>query len=69
MENARRLTVSFDDETYVKLVDYAAELSKQKMGRFSLSEALRDLVARALEADARGSGQIPRTHGWDPHGR
>lgn len=52
MENARRLTVSLDDKTYVRLVDYAAELSKQRMGRFSLSEALRDLVAKALETDA-----------------
>ena len=51
MENARRLTVSLDDQTYVRLVDYAAELSKRRMGRFSLSEALRDLVAKALASD------------------
>ena len=51
MENARRLTVSLDDQTYVRLVDYAAELSKRRMGKFSLNEALRDLVAKALAAD------------------
>ena len=48
MENARRLTVSLDDQTYVRLVDYAAELSKRRMGKCSLNEALRDLVAKAL---------------------
>lgn len=51
MENARRLTVALDDETYVRLVDYAAAMSKERMGRFSLSEALRALVASALKAD------------------
>ena len=51
MENGRRLTVSLDDQPYIRLVDYAAELSKRRMGKFSLNEALRDLVAKALAAD------------------
>jgi uncharacterized protein (DUF1778 family) len=48
MDNGRRLTVALDDDVYVKLVDYAAQMSKQNMGRFSLSAAMRELVAKAL---------------------
>ena len=57
MERTRRLTVALDNEVYVKLVDYAASMSKQRMGRFSLSEALRELVAKALCADEPPSRQ------------
>ena len=55
MENQRRLTVALEEGVYVKLIDYAAEMSKQKMSRFSLSEALRELVAKALEQNERAA--------------
>jgi hypothetical protein len=69
MENAKRLTVALDDETYVKLIDYAASMSKQRRGRFSLSEALRELVSRGLYVDDLASKRQPVGGGRDRNGQ
>ena len=49
----RRLTVTLDDQLYVKLVEYAAQRSKMMMSRFSLSESMRDAISTHLESCSR----------------
>ena len=48
----RRLTVSLDDQLYVKLVECSAQRSKM-MSRFSLSESIRDVIGTHLESCSR----------------
>ena len=53
MGRLRRLTVSLDDQLYVKLVEYSAQRSKMMMSRFSLSESIRDVIETHLESCSR----------------
>ncbi len=53
MGKLRRLTVSLDDQLYVKLVEHSAERSKMMMSKFSLSESMRDVIATHLESCSR----------------
>jgi predicted transcriptional regulator len=45
----KRVTIALDDEMYLSLLEYAAQRSKREMRRFSMGEAIRDLVASRLE--------------------
>lgn len=45
----KRVTIALDDEMYLSLLEYAAQRSKREMRRFSMGEAIRDLVASKLE--------------------
>jgi|GEM_PF-5214852 len=44
----KRVTIALDEELYVSLVDYAANKSEREMRRFSVGEAIRDLLALQL---------------------
>ena len=44
----KRVTIALDEELYVSLVDYAANKSKREMRRFSIGEAIRELLALQL---------------------
>ena len=49
----RRITITLDDEIYVRLIDYAADRSKDRMSRFSLAEAVRELLASQFGMKSR----------------
>ena len=44
----KRVTIALDEKMYLSLIEYAAEKSKKEMRRFSLGEAIRDLIASQL---------------------
>ena len=44
----RRITISIDDEVYSSVIDYAADNSKDRLARFSMSRAIRNLLADRL---------------------
>lgn len=45
----RRITISIDDEVYSGVIDYAADNSKDDLVRFSMSRAIRKLLADRLQ--------------------
>lgn len=58
----KRVTIALDDEMYLSLLEYTAQRSKREMRRFSMGEAIRDLVASKLETvgPAESTGQTKR---------
>ena len=57
----KRITITLDEEMYMALLEYSLERSKEKLRNYSMSEAIRDLLARQLPKGAvHGPGQGER---------
>jgi len=50
----KRVTIALDDEMYLSLLEYASQRSKREMRRFSMGEAIRDMVASRLQTNEAG---------------
>ena len=46
----KRVTIALDERMYVELLEYSGEKSRRKVRRYSISEAIRELVAEQLRA-------------------
>lgn len=57
----KRITITIDEEMYLKLLDYSLERSKAELRNFSTSEAVREL----LEMQMRRMGKVSRKRGRD----
>ena len=55
----KRITITLDEDMYLRLLDYSLERSKAELRSFSTSEAVREL----LEMQMRRMGQAGRRHG------
>jgi hypothetical protein len=51
----KRITITLDEEMYLKLLSYSHERSKAELRNFSTSEAVREL----LEMQMRRMGKLP----------
>ncbi len=49
----KKITVALEDALYVELIDYIADKTKREKGRLSISDSARELIARALSAEAQ----------------
>jgi len=49
----KRITISLDEEMYLKLLDYSLRKSKGEMRSVSISEAIRGLLESQLGAASR----------------
>ena len=55
----KRITITLDEDMYLRLLDYSLERSKAELRNFSTSEAVREL----LEMQMRRMGKASRRHG------
>jgi len=55
----KRITITLDEDMYLRLLDYSLERSKAELRNFSTSEAVREL----LEMQMRRMGKMGRRHG------
>ena len=55
----KRITITLDEDMYLRLLDYSLERSKAELRNFSTSEAVREL----LEMQMRRMGKTERRHG------
>ena len=54
----KRITITLDEDMYLRLLDYSLERSKAELRNFSTSEAVREL----LEMQMRRMGKAGRRH-------
>lgn len=54
----KRITITLDEDMYLRLLDYSLERSKAELRNFSTSEAVREL----LEMQMRRMGKGGRKH-------
>ncbi len=55
----KRITITLDEDMYLRLLDYSLERSKAELRNFSTSEAVREL----LEMQMRRMGKTPGRSG------
>ena len=60
----KRITITLDEDMYLRLLDYSLERSKAELRNFSTSEAVREL----LEMQMRRMGKAGRRHA-KPYGK
>lgn len=45
----KRITITLEEDMYLQLLEYALEKSKAELRNYSMSEAIRDLLAMQLQ--------------------
>ena len=58
----KRITISLDEETYLKVLDYALKRSKAEMRSVSASEAIRELLEKQMPGEGNGDGGSVQHH-------
>ena len=53
----KRITITLDEEMYLKLLDYSLERSKAELRNFSTSEAVRELLEMQMRRMGKSAGR------------
>ena len=53
----KRITITLDEEMYLKLLDYSLERSKAELRNFSTSEAVRELLEMQMRRMGKPAGR------------
>ena len=56
----KRITITMDEDTYVRLLDYSLERSKAELRNVSVSEAVRELLEMQMKRMGIPQGKRPR---------
>ena len=65
----KRITITLDEDMYVKLLDYSLERSKAELRNFSISEAVRELLEMQMRRMGTGGSTLRRSGGSTPRFR
>jgi metal-responsive CopG/Arc/MetJ family transcriptional regulator len=59
----KRITITLDEDMYIKLLDYSLERSKAEFRNVSMSEAIRELLAMQLRRMGKVHAESGRKFG------
>ncbi len=64
----KRITITLDEDMYLRLLDYSLERSKAELRNFSTSEAVRELLEMQMRRMGKTSGRTGKVYeGKAPH--
>ena len=58
----KRITITLDEEMYLKLLDYSLERSKAELRNFSTSEAVRELLEMQMRRMGKSGPRRGRSY-------
>jgi hypothetical protein len=58
----KRITITLDEEMYIRLLDYSLDRSKAEFRNVSMSEAIRELLAMQLRRMGKVHGKSGRDY-------
>ena len=59
----KRITITLDEDMYIRLLDYSVDRSKAEFRNVSTSEAIRELLAMQLRRMGKVHGKPGRDYG------
>ncbi|HEV2138472.1 MAG TPA: CopG family transcriptional regulator [Nitrososphaerales archaeon] len=59
----KRITITLDEDMYIRLLDYSVDRSKAEFRNVSTSEAIRELLAMQLRRMGKVHGKSSRDYG------
>jgi hypothetical protein len=58
----KRITITLDEDMYIRLLDYSLDRSKAEFRNVSTSESIRELLAMQLRRIGKANGKTGRDH-------
>jgi hypothetical protein len=59
----KRITITLDEDMYIRLLDYSLDRSKAEFRNFSTSESIRELLGMQLRRMVKAPGKSGRDYG------
>jgi len=63
----KRITITLDEEMYLRLLDYSLERSKAELRNFSTSEAVRELLEMQMRRMGKASKRTGNVYAKSGH--
>jgi hypothetical protein len=63
----KRITITLDEDMYLRLLDYSLERSKAELRNFSTSEAVRELLEMQMRRMGKGARRRSKPYSKNAH--